>query len=116
MGKRRAEFPGVQIDKLPRADFRKAVSRGMKRYWEKKHAAASNGLRFKIEKGIPLPASSGTEKGYAQTFKQMKPGDSVLLPIETRNHISGQAKRIFGNGNWASRKIDEKHVRVWRTK
>lgn len=70
---------------------------------------------LKIEKGIPVP-DRGRRKGfYAEMFRKMVPGDSVLLPRAKKQNIYGWVQQYWGSSACAVR-VEEGGVRVWRTK
>lgn len=70
--------------------------------------------KFKIEKGVPLPAKPG---GAASKypFGEMEPGDSVLIPVESRVKISSALtyRQTRYNEKFATRVVDG-GIRVWR--
>ncbi len=71
---------------------------------------------FKIEKGIPAPASRArSSSALRDTLRKMQPGESVLVPSENRSGIAGDMTQIWGRGNGTSRK-EEGGVRIWRLK
>lgn len=71
--------------------------------------------QFKIEKGIPLPGEKGsTAATAAQTLRNMEVGDSFLYPKEKRANLFTTAYRLAGI-KIATRSVDDKSVRVWRT-
>ena len=64
-----------------------------------------------IEQGIPLPPKR-VRTGMTALLRQLQPNDSVLLPI-TPWRAYGLAYRVFGKGNFASKK-ERGGTRVWR--
>lgn len=70
-------------------------------------------MRFKIEKGIPIPGKKETSKWKALLLK-MKPGDSVLLKKSLATTLFTSAKRY--GVKVTTRKVTKMKVRVWRVK
>jgi hypothetical protein len=88
---------------------------------------------FIVERGIPLPPRSYTFAGREAKypFAQMEIGDSFEVPISTyrsKRHVTtalvaatlnncarGYAKTHKPYAKFATRKIGESSVRVWRT-
>jgi hypothetical protein len=73
-------------------------------------ATANN---YKIEKGIPMPDRHPL-KGIAEIMRQMEIGDSIVVPMSGRTNMRNYATRT--NIQIITKKINEKEVRVWRTK
>lgn len=69
-------------------------------------------MRPKIEKNVPVPGPWINAPRWAPTLRKMVPGDSVVLPIDTKNAWAC-AKQIFGKGNFICRKVDG-GTRIWR--
>lgn len=67
--------------------------------------------KVKIEKNIPLTSRRGGNN-LAALIKQMKAGDSVLLPAALRNY-TGTAS-LTANIKIATRKVNDKEFRLWR--
>jgi hypothetical protein len=68
---------------------------------------------FKIEDGIPIPPKRiVNNKGYSETLRKLKIGQSCVLPIK-RAIASCLAIRILGKGKTTTRTI-EGGTRVWR--
>lgn len=64
-----------------------------------------------IEKGIPIPEKRGMH-GYSALLRELKPGDSVLLPI-VPYRAYGLGWKVLGKGNFRSKK-ENGGTRVWR--
>ena len=72
---------------------------------------------LKIEKGIPLPAKSlGGGRGFQKILKEMKAGDSVVLPTSGYANAWSAAANALGSGNFMVRREADKGFRVWRMK
>jgi len=71
--------------------------------------------KFVIEHNIPIPSGKSTT-GYSYTLRQLKVGDSVVLPIMSSTAASNYARHAFGgSGHAACRKV-EGGTRIWRIK
>jgi hypothetical protein len=68
--------------------------------------------QFKIEEGIPIPPGKLRCSKLLETIRQMKPGDSFVCPRTEQVQLGYLSRRE--NVKFASRKIDETHIRVWR--
>lgn len=72
---------------------------------------------FEIEKGIPIPTTSGgKKKGLRLVMEKMEVGDSVLVSNAHRQQVHQIAKAI--GIKYASRTVckESGKIRVWRTK
>jgi hypothetical protein len=59
-------------------------------------------MAFKIEKGIPIPPPKGKRSGIDPNefpFDEMEPGDSFLIPTETRNPWIGRMIKRWAEEN-----------------
>lgn len=68
---------------------------------------------IKIEKGIPL------KKMAKYPFAEMEVGDSFSISIESRTKISSAVtnyKLMNPEKDFATRRVNENTLRVWRTK
>jgi hypothetical protein len=75
-----------------------------------------NGHALKIDRGIPVPAGNRQNKGYSAVIRQLRKGDSVLLPevkIQTAVQLCYQ---ISNDKTMFTRRSEEGGVRVWRLK
>lgn len=68
---------------------------------------------LKIESGIAMPEGTGQFSKMLKAMREMKVGESFLLPIGKRNGIFRAAKDA--GIKVSSRGVDDEHVRVWRT-
>lgn len=74
---------------------------------------------IKIEKGIPLIEPLKRVPHWDQLFDKMDVGDSFELPLAARDaaaHARTHYREQEANSskNFAVRKVDETHVRIWR--
>lgn len=72
-----------------------------------------------IESGVPIVDNRpGKGRAWPDLFERMKPGDSVLFPIEAKDAIS-HAQYAFRKEHpgtmFTVRKCSPEHCRVWRT-
>lgn len=70
--------------------------------------------KFKIEKGVPMPAYRGK-----YPFSEMAVGDSFTVPLAQRNIVLSSAqhwrKRTMNLGwKFSTRTVDDKTARIWR--
>lgn len=77
--------------------------------------------QFKIESGVPIPPSSAQRTGASDALRQLKVGESVVIPASSNScgAIIRQvitSKRFPTKAVFTSRKIDGDHTRVWRIK
>jgi hypothetical protein len=68
---------------------------------------------MKIEHGIPIPRLRGK---YQDTFDKMKPGDSVLFPLDRKRSAQNAAQVAGVNGKRFTVKRTAQGYRVWRVK
>lgn len=70
-------------------------------------------MTFVIEKGIPMPTSSGRDKsGIASVLRSMEVGDSIMSTEKNRSNLQNYAKRI--GVKVVGRKMETGSVRFWR--
>lgn len=68
---------------------------------------------LKIEKGIPIPGTSGApRRGLREALRHLEVGDSVLVR-SAPSTAGATAHQILGPGKYATRK-EGGGVRVWR--
>jgi len=67
---------------------------------------------IKIDKNVPLPESQG--RGFSAALRKMKPGESIVIPLDARSSIRTLATRLGLRIN--VRTIDAEHIRVWLVK
>lgn len=71
---------------------------------------------FKIEKNVPMPTYSGV---YFDTLRELKVGDSFVVPKECAPAIRSAIARMYKNplnhSQFTTRTVDD-GVRVWRVK
>jgi len=65
---------------------------------------------YRIEKGIPLPKSMN--KSVTEALRAMKPGDSILISVDSRNAFNNAMRAI--PGKISIRRVDEGHYRVFK--
>ena len=70
-------------------------------------------MKFKIEKGVPIPKPE-RNYGLAAAIRKLKKGDSVELPVIPHN-AARNARRMFGKGKFIARRT-ESGCRIWRIK
>lgn len=70
-------------------------------------------VELKIEHGIPITKCS-RDAIYVTAFRQMKIGDSFVLPIKSRAGPYLAARRL--GIKVIVRKINDTEVRIWRVK
>ena len=79
--------------------------------------------RVEIERGVPVPerSTASFRKASWELFRQMKPGDSILVDHEVaakwRAYASGYAKEGRRRGHACAfvSKREDGGVRIWRT-
>jgi hypothetical protein len=75
-------------------------------------------MKLKIEHGLPIPPRRGKNEAFTVTeaLRKMAVNDSIAFPRKMYNKVAALGVYVFGRGNFAMRTIDEKTVRIWRTK
>jgi hypothetical protein len=68
---------------------------------------------IKIERGVPLPEKRGLYNKYP--FKQMKVGDSFIVPIDARIYAAASWAGTRNGMKFSTRK-NGTCIRVWRVK
>lgn len=66
---------------------------------------------IEIEKGMPMPERR--IGGLAKTLLSMAVGDSIVLPLKSRNAL--QSNKPKDMRKFVSRSISDTEIRVWRT-
>lgn len=61
---------------------------------------------------IPVPATKHG-KGLSAALKELKPGECRILPIAGAG-AANLAQKMFGAGNYRTKKVDAMRTRVWR--
>lgn len=71
-------------------------------------------MNINIESGIPLPAARNASRpGYVAAFRQMKPGDSFVVPdMKTAN--AARTAGVASGVKVATRAQPDGSVRIWR--
>lgn len=69
---------------------------------------------LKIEKGIPMPKVRSRTYGVSAILRQMKVGESILLPGK-RSSVASIGSHIFGPGG-STTAVEKDGVRLWRVK
>lgn len=71
-------------------------------------------MKIKIESGIPIPKS----KADQYRLNDMEVGDSITIPMELAPDIRVTVGGINlrGEKHFITRSINQKNIRVWRTK
>lgn len=73
-------------------------------------------MKIKIDKGVPPPNGGLPRGGLWALMRQMKVGDSILVPGEFQPHnVRMAAQQCFGSRNYSTRP-EPGGLRVWRLK
>ena len=67
---------------------------------------------MKIEHGIPIPAIVRKTDGITAMLREMKPGDSFVIPKEQQTSVRTIASKL--KVSIVSRRISAAKHRVWR--
>ena len=67
---------------------------------------------FQIDSGIPAPALRPRATGLTNVMRQLKVGDSFLVPKSSRSNIGQTAMRC--GVKVVTRSVDNDMIRVWR--
>lgn len=77
---------------------------------------------FRIEKNVPIPPKGAGKRRVKFPFREMKPGDSFLVPAKSpaeqrlvRQRVTTYGIQTLGKGTITTRTVP-KGVRVWRIK
>ena len=68
----------------------------------------------RIENRVPIPPPQN--HGYTAALRKMKVGQSIVLPVRDTASAGAYGQAAWGKGNYATRKIGVRKVRVWRIK
>ena len=71
---------------------------------------------FKIEKGVPVPEKINIRGVLSGVLRNMKIGDSILVPLRRHSGIGVLAERAWGKKSYRMHVESNTHFRPWRVR